>query len=98
MGGGTYSFCPRIDIKGPRIKRANKSTFRTKLLLLQQGRITEFLRSTGGKNPQQRRASGVFSPSQRLDPRIRGHWKSVESKVCSTQNQQLTDISNWLSY
>jgi hypothetical protein len=68
MGGGTYSFCPRIDIKGPRIKRANKSTFRTKLLLLQQGRITEFLRSTGGKNPQQRRASGVFSPSTKARP------------------------------
>jgi len=44
------------------------STFRTTLLLLQQGRITEFLRSTDGKNPQQQRASGVFSPSTNARP------------------------------
>ena len=68
MGTGTYSSCPRIDIKEPQIKRANKSAFRTTPVLLQQGSITEFLRSTGGKNPQQTRASGVFSPSTKARP------------------------------
>jgi hypothetical protein len=46
IGSGTHSFCPRIDIKEPQIKRANKSSFRTTPVLLQQGRITEFLRGT----------------------------------------------------